>query len=374
MNGWPSGYWVGRGFQRAKAALRAICCRFLAVSLAALAGPPFLPPRRPSATAAGFFSPVASRRTRKAVSFTSSLRLRLLERLGMVHIRYCGPIPQPATKRTKMPDQLDGIRLKMKRAKDQVDSLRAEIEAFGARKPYGLGSYFDADARELSVLATVREAHSGMWGVMVGEILHNLRSSLDQLVWQLVILETGLPPTTTKTGFPIYKSEAGYDKASGAPLLLHGVGSNARALIKSMQPFSTGENIKSPLWQLREVSNFDKHRTLHVTSTSLEQVKLTFPWVKAGITYIPLYQMPPGPFKNGALLYRLGFTGTGWPFVAPEGSPELQVQGNFRGDIAFDQGSPEIGGAVVIPALLGIGSRVYDTIKRIATDIFKLTL
>lgn len=76
-------YWFGRGFQRAIAALRAICWRFLAESLAARAGPPFLPPRRPSATAAGFFSPVASRMTLKAVSFTSSLRLRLLERLGI---------------------------------------------------------------------------------------------------------------------------------------------------------------------------------------------------------------------------------------------------------------------------------------------------
>lgn len=72
-----------RGAQRAIAALRAICWRFLGESLAARAGPPFLPPKRPSATAAGFFSPVASRVTRKAVSFVSSGLLRLLDRLGM---------------------------------------------------------------------------------------------------------------------------------------------------------------------------------------------------------------------------------------------------------------------------------------------------
>src|SRR5215207_6362140 len=76
-------YCFGRGAQRAFAARRAICWRFLAESFAALAGPPFLPPKRPRATAAGFFSPVASRMTRKAVSFTSSGRLRLLERLGI---------------------------------------------------------------------------------------------------------------------------------------------------------------------------------------------------------------------------------------------------------------------------------------------------
>ena len=42
--------------QRAAAALRADSDRCSELSLAARAGPPFRPPRRPSSTAAGFFS------------------------------------------------------------------------------------------------------------------------------------------------------------------------------------------------------------------------------------------------------------------------------------------------------------------------------
>src|SRR5205085_8674387 len=45
--------------QRARTALRALSLRCLGVSLAARAGPPFLPPFRPSATAAGSFFFVA---------------------------------------------------------------------------------------------------------------------------------------------------------------------------------------------------------------------------------------------------------------------------------------------------------------------------
>lgn len=41
--------------QRATAAFRAISLRFLGVNLAARASPPFLAPRRPKATAWGFF-------------------------------------------------------------------------------------------------------------------------------------------------------------------------------------------------------------------------------------------------------------------------------------------------------------------------------
>jgi hypothetical protein len=59
--------------QRAFAAFLAIALRFLADSFAALAFPPFSPPMRPRATAAGFFSGFSS----------DSL---MLERLGMAGV------------------------------------------------------------------------------------------------------------------------------------------------------------------------------------------------------------------------------------------------------------------------------------------------
>jgi hypothetical protein len=68
------------------AAFTAICFRLSAVSLAALAGPPFFPPNRPNATAAGFFSGLGSTsgttasRTCRAISAGSFC---LLERLGI---------------------------------------------------------------------------------------------------------------------------------------------------------------------------------------------------------------------------------------------------------------------------------------------------
>jgi hypothetical protein len=51
---WPRSL-PGRSFQRARAAFLALAARSSAVMLAARAGPPFLPPLRPRATAAGFF-------------------------------------------------------------------------------------------------------------------------------------------------------------------------------------------------------------------------------------------------------------------------------------------------------------------------------
>ena len=82
----------GNLLQRAAAAFFAISLRFRGLKAAALAAPPFLPPRRPSATAAGFFagggagagsrgsSPVSWSR----MCFAAWLASRgLLERVGM---------------------------------------------------------------------------------------------------------------------------------------------------------------------------------------------------------------------------------------------------------------------------------------------------
>ena len=80
--------------QRLAAALAAIWERFLGVSDAALAAPPFSPPSRPRATAAGFLalttggsvletSPMDSRKTRCANSLGS--RGRVFERSGIRH-------------------------------------------------------------------------------------------------------------------------------------------------------------------------------------------------------------------------------------------------------------------------------------------------
>ncbi len=42
------------------------------------------------------------------------------------------------------------------------------------------------------------------FSVVVGDVIHNLRSALDHLAWQLVILDGGQPNDSTQ--FPIYES------------------------------------------------------------------------------------------------------------------------------------------------------------------------
>ena len=84
---WEWRSYSGFDFQRAAAAFFAMADRLAGLSAAARAFPPFRPPRRPRATAAGFFRwgrgtpPVAACTMEAASWFWSSLFL--LERLGM---------------------------------------------------------------------------------------------------------------------------------------------------------------------------------------------------------------------------------------------------------------------------------------------------
>jgi hypothetical protein len=70
--------------QRALAAFRAISRRSAAVSALALAGPPFLPPSFPRATAAGFFLAVAALATR--LDLGGSWPVAIAHDAGGVHV------------------------------------------------------------------------------------------------------------------------------------------------------------------------------------------------------------------------------------------------------------------------------------------------
>src|SRR5262249_53193008 len=70
------------------AAFRAMSCRFLSLRTAALAGPPFFPPNRPSATAAGFFSGCSLSAFLVALSTIGDSVFAMLDRFSIVEVSH----------------------------------------------------------------------------------------------------------------------------------------------------------------------------------------------------------------------------------------------------------------------------------------------
>lgn len=98
------------------------------------------------------------------------------------------------------PGTVAGINMKVKRAKEHINNLELLISGFRESKPYEVVRQEEPNG-EITFRVKVKAQPPQEWGAIIGDVIHNLRSSLDYLIWQLV-LSNGKTPSK-RTGFPI---------------------------------------------------------------------------------------------------------------------------------------------------------------------------
>jgi hypothetical protein len=180
------------------------------------------------------------------------------------------------------PPSLEGCRQKQRRGMKHLEDLDAAIaEWVGVEaKPYAIAGRFDTQRREYVVTGKIVKPLDDLllWGVMFGDALHNFRSALDHLVWQLVRLDSGNDGTADNQ-FPICSTGASYwsigknGRPSTRDRTLHGVSDAHKALIDQMQPYRTPTQPGSSLAALnvlRDLANHDKHRLVHLTMLAVD--------------------------------------------------------------------------------------------------------
>ena len=194
--------------------------------------------------------------------------------------------------------ELEGIEAKIERARtclcdldseitnycrDKVEQVRREARHLGAGAAFLLGEPANIPID---------------WPVSVGEIAYNLRSSLDHLVWQLV-LHNGRTPTTANQ-FPIFQDEDKYKTA--ARRQLKGVSAPSRKVIEGLQPYQENDWIGAYLWILQCICNIDKHRHLNlVDHTSIVSAHLK--------EHVSPEFLPEGPLEGLVLFLYLEGSG-----------------------------------------------------------------
>lgn len=186
--------------------------------------------------------------------------------------------------REPIDNPLHGSYRKIARAKEHFDALSGQIEAFRSREPYGWWTEFEDYAdeeREYTVYADVRESPDADWGLIAGDMINNLRASLDHLAWRLA--DPAL--RNNNTGFPIYLTRAKFKKH--AAQRIPGVSAPAWTLIEGAQPYHWAPTASNhPLAILKHLSNLDKHRALlpvalarkheHIVSRGENVTKFTY--------------------------------------------------------------------------------------------------
>src|SRR5438093_7921092 len=102
-----------------------------------------------------------------------------------------------------MTHPLDGPRLKIRQAKRQLEGLRGLEYNFQAECNYEIVlAEFNPKRGEYAYRVLINILPSDDWSICISEIAHFLRSALDNLVYQLALLNTDTPAWNVQ--FPIF--------------------------------------------------------------------------------------------------------------------------------------------------------------------------
>ena len=171
------------------------------------------------------------------------------------------------------------------------------------------------------------------WSVRLGEILYNLRSALDHLVWQLVLANRQVPGR--HNAFPIFQNDEIWNKQAKGQWALSGVSQSAVTMIRRLQPYTGGIGLPFNVWgfwELHSLCNIDKHRHMIfaiVGSSGLQRhIQLPF---DGSISRRPLRGRGDlGTIRKGHVMLSLNDAG-------------VKIEPDFQIDIRFEAiGEPEI--------------------------------
>lgn len=182
----------------------------------------------------------------------------------------------------------DSVDAKLDRARQHYNAIDKGINEFidSTRNRFVPKVNFETNEAWL-VWWTEGPAHPDIsLSILIGELLYNLRSSLDNLVCALARKRSQSWATSCDgLGFPIYID--GHKFNSAAPRLLNGIDPSARTLIQGLQPYCRGANGADvdPLNILNVLRNRDTHRALNLAIGYHKNTRFV---ISDSVTKVPL--------------------------------------------------------------------------------------
>lgn len=256
---------------------------------------------------------------------------------------------------------LESARIKIKRANVHSGIARREARRFFTRHPdptievepegepdFSIGSTF---AFKLVVSRGWPDLPES-FAARFGDAIHNYRSALDHLAWQLTCHGTTPPDQLTvrerrRVQFPSYDTEKAFRE--NIHDRLPGVHDTTRDFIKSRHKYVRGHATNNALLSLYHLSNQDKHKTLVIIASAFVDVQhqVTFTHCRPVGFWNP--EGRPAP-KKGAVVATV-------ECVVTNPNPNVTMKTQPRFHIALEDGR-------------GFGD-VLDDIRREVVDILE---
>jgi hypothetical protein len=234
-----------------------------------------------------------------------------------------------------MPQALDGCWAKVHRADECLASLKTEVAEFLSSDPRPFRIVGDHHNNFTEYGYTVHAPEIPLrFSVLVGEVVHHLRSTLDHLVWALALRTTNGP--SSRIQFPICDTREKFDKAIKNGVL-RGVGSSAIKLIESLQPFKSKTPHDTFFYALHQLDIEDKHRLLVVVGAAatmkpevvLAGVEGNFPDRGTPVSIVALdLQDRVCVNRDGTRIFTVRFA---------DPSPSMKAIAEFDISLAFEQ-------------------------------------
>lgn len=158
-----------------------------------------------------------------------------------------------------------GVEEKLKRSRENILNLQAEISRFFETSEYPVLPDYDVKALLKAAEYHQSRAIPPRFSVLAGEIVHHLRSCLDHIAWQFSTVKYRTDHETW-IGFPILEARPvekdelkRYERKVGGI-----VKPEVRSLIDALQPYNSPDALDSGLLILHKMDIVDKHRELNI--------------------------------------------------------------------------------------------------------------
>jgi hypothetical protein len=219
---------------------------------------------------------------------------------------------------------LHGVHAKLERARVHARSFDATAQDIFNRRPFELVGSVEGDS---FVIRWKQNGHyPDFWPLssIFGDMLYNLRATLDYLVWQLVLLNNTQP--TANNSFPCVRREVNWNSAVGRQL--SGVSTNWIEEIKKLQPFDathSGPPEHHSLALLDEANNVNKHRLLPATLLTPGHVSFNIGGLTAGTKVTQDFSDDP-IVSDGAMYVRLTFDRPSQLAITLDQNPSFRIK------------------------------------------------
>jgi len=230
--------------------------------------------------------------------------------------------------------RLTAIHDRLLRADENIEEIRGALRVFHGSDAYNLRAELDLDDDQgLHLLGALIPPPLRVF-TLVGDILHELRSALDHLAWQMVRENGGEPDDSTY--FPILPvprdaPQKGPNRGKHPlPNVQGGVSDAARAVLEEAQPYKWGDDYaKHPFWVLNWLNIRDKHRHIAIRGVDMTNIVV-------GVGLRPL-----GAFTMTVRTLGASEHGAECEFVPDDSEVDVKVTGTLQVSFHEIAGGPK---------------------------------